>query len=249
MKYSFDSRIRFSETDENGLLTLAGLIDYFQDVCTFQAEDLGIGFDYLIPSHRAWILASWQIMITRMPGLGETVAAATWPYEFKSFFGLRNCTLTDAQGRTCACANSVWILFDLEKNIPVRVGNDLLERYALSPRLDMDYASRKVALPKEHTVLDTFRIGRHHLDRNHHVNNAQYVQMAQAYLPEGFSFHQVRAEYLSQARLGDPVTVVEAETLRTASEAETALKDPFLSSITIGLQGPDGKSYAVVEFS
>ena len=41
--YTFDSRIRYSETDSEGKLTMASIINYFQDCSTFQSEDLGLG--------------------------------------------------------------------------------------------------------------------------------------------------------------------------------------------------------------
>lgn len=41
--YTFDSRVRYSETDENGNLSLESLIDYMQDCTNFQSEDLGVG--------------------------------------------------------------------------------------------------------------------------------------------------------------------------------------------------------------
>ena len=41
--YTFDSRVRYSETDSGGKLTMASLINYFQDCSTFQAEELGVG--------------------------------------------------------------------------------------------------------------------------------------------------------------------------------------------------------------
>ena len=47
MIYSFDTRIRFSEIDENGFLRFDNFINYFQDCSTFQSEDLGIGVEYL----------------------------------------------------------------------------------------------------------------------------------------------------------------------------------------------------------
>ena len=43
MKYSFTSRIRYSEIGEDGNLTLPGLINYFQDCSTFQSEAIGEG--------------------------------------------------------------------------------------------------------------------------------------------------------------------------------------------------------------
>ena len=47
MNYSFNSRVRYSETGENGKLTLPGVLNYFQDCCTFHAEkitDIWYGF-------------------------------------------------------------------------------------------------------------------------------------------------------------------------------------------------------------
>ena len=41
--YTFESRIRYSETDSEGKLTIASLINYFQDCSTFQSQDLGLG--------------------------------------------------------------------------------------------------------------------------------------------------------------------------------------------------------------
>ena len=41
--YTFDSRIRYSETDETGALSLLGVINYMQDCSTFQSEDIGLG--------------------------------------------------------------------------------------------------------------------------------------------------------------------------------------------------------------
>lgn len=41
MKYSFNSRIRYSETGENACLTLPGILNYFQDCSTFTQRQSG----------------------------------------------------------------------------------------------------------------------------------------------------------------------------------------------------------------
>ena len=69
--YSFDSRVRYSEVDEDRKLSLTGVINYLQDCSTFQSEDLNQGIDYLTQKHRAWLLSSWQIIVDRYPKLGE----------------------------------------------------------------------------------------------------------------------------------------------------------------------------------
>ena len=41
--YSFEGRVRYSECDDAGRLSLVSLINYFQDCSTFQSESLGLG--------------------------------------------------------------------------------------------------------------------------------------------------------------------------------------------------------------
>ena len=69
----------------------------------------------------------------------------------------------------------------------------------------MDYAPRKIKLPDDMTSQESFTVQKHHLDTNHHVNNCQYICMAEDFLPEDFKVYQMRAEYKKAALLGDMV--------------------------------------------
>ena len=69
----------------------------------------------------------------------------------------------------------------------------------------MDYASRKIALPKETKAGTPFPVRRYHIDTNEHVNNCQYVQMAQEILPDPEGIFKMRAEYKKSAVYGDMI--------------------------------------------
>ena len=71
--YTCGSRVRYSETDEYGKLSLTGIMNYLQDCSTFQSEDNGLGVAYFIDRHKAWWLSSWQIVVDRYPTLGEKI--------------------------------------------------------------------------------------------------------------------------------------------------------------------------------
>ena len=43
--YQFDSRVRYSETDEQGRLSVTGILNYLQDCSTLQSEDIGLGIE------------------------------------------------------------------------------------------------------------------------------------------------------------------------------------------------------------
>lgn len=234
MIYEFSGRVRYSEVDENAKLTLKGLVNYFQDVSTFHSEHLGVGLDYLGKKHQAWILSSWQIVIDRLPMLCEEVTSQTWSYEIKGFYGRRNFALLDGAGNKTAWANSVWVLLDTQEQRPVRPSADMVEKYGTETRLDMDYAPRKIAIPEGGVREESFAIGKHFLDTNHHVNNGQYIAMAEEYLPAGFSVRQVRAEYKKQAKLHDIVMPV--------IYRQSGL-------ICVSLCSEEGQPYAVIEFA
>ncbi|MCI8534175.1 MAG: acyl-[acyl-carrier-protein] thioesterase [Hungatella sp.] len=205
--YHFDSRVRYSETDEKGQLSLTGILNYFQDCSTFQSEDLGMGVRYLSEHNRAWWLTSWQIIIDRYPILGERIVVSTWPYDFKGIYGYRNFTLQNLKGEYLVRAASVWFLFDTRQQRPIRVQESDIRGYGTTrPRLEMDYTPRKIEVPKEYEEKKPVLVERHHLDTNHHVNNAQYVEIAKECLPDDIDIKELRAEYKKAAVLGNYMT-------------------------------------------
>lgn len=203
--YSFDSRVRYSEIDEDQELTVTGIINYLQDCSTFQSEDLGLGIDYLNRHHRAWWLSSWQIVIEKKPRLGEKILISTWPYDFKGIYGYRNFTIRDEKGDYLVKANSVWFFFDTEAGRPVRVQEEDIRGYrnGEEKRLEMDYAPRRIELPESYETAEPIAVARHHIDTNHHVNNAQYVEIAREALKENVKIRELRVEYKKAAVLGD----------------------------------------------
>ena len=202
--YTFNSRVRYSETDEEGRLSILGIINYMQDCSTFQSEDAGVGVAYLDASQKAWLLSSWQIMIDRYPRLGETITVGTWHCAFKGIYGYRNFVLRDEGGSDVVRAESRWFLYDTMKNAPVRVRREDIAPYGMpEPRLELSPAPRKIPIPDQCETREAIVVSRHHIDTNHHVNNAQYVEMAREAIPEGLVIREIRADYKKAAVLGD----------------------------------------------
>ena len=171
MIYQFDSRVRYSEVDENRRITLLSILNYFQDCSSFHSEKIGFGIDYLKEKQCAWVLSSWQIVLGELPVFGQEITVQTWPYSFKGFLGERNFCIRDEKGEKLAWANTLWTYVDLKTGHPTRVPKEEQEAYVLHEKLDMDYAPRKIALPEEMEKKEYFLIVKHHIDTNHHVNN------------------------------------------------------------------------------
>lgn len=231
--YTFDSRIRYSETDSEGKLSLEALLNYFQDCSTFHSEELGLGLAYLKEHRLVWVLSSWQIVVERYPSLCERVEVGTFPYEFRGFLGFRNFFMKAEDGSCLAKANTLWSLLSTETMKPASPPAAMLEGYALEPKLEMEYAPRRISIPENGSGRESIVVRQYHLDTNRHVNNGKYVEMAMEYLPERFRIRQMRAEYKRQALLDD-------------------ILYPYVArangSYVISLRDQDGAPYVNVEF-
>ena len=232
--YTFQSRVRYSETDKSGFLSLNAVVNYMQDCSTFQSEDLGIGLDYLKEHHYIWLMNSWQIVLKNLPRLGEKITVGTFAYGFKGIYGYRNFLIKDEEEKELALANSIWVLYDTEKNIPKKVSTEHVEGYPIEPKLEMESMPRKIQIPEQGEKREAFPVRYYHIDTNQHVNNGQYIQMAQEFLPEDFKVGQVRAEYRKSAVYGDwihPYVITQS--------------DKYI----VCLNETEEKTFAVIEFS
>ncbi|MBE5963149.1 MAG: acyl-[acyl-carrier-protein] thioesterase [Lachnospiraceae bacterium] len=232
--YSFESRVRYSEVDHNKYMDLSSIINYFQDCSMFQSEDLSVGLDYLESKKRVWMLSSWQIIVNRRPVLGENITIGTWAYGFKGMYGYRNFVIKDQHGQVVAAANSIWIYMDTVTLRPTRVFPEDVKAYGTEPRYEMEYADRKILVPDNLEEKDPFTVVKSNIDTNQHVNNGQYVKMAEEYLPESFQIRQMRADYKKSALLGDTII------------PHVSLSD---TKCTVILSDAANTPYAIIEFT
>lgn len=234
--YSFKSRVRYSELNhQNGLLDCSSIINYFQDCSTFQSEDLNRGLEYLHAANRVWLLNSWQLEIIKPARLGDLITLGTWAYDFRGAYGYRNFIMKDDNDQVLAVAKSIWVYVDTETGKPTRIPKDyaITSGYGMEPPYPMEPAERKVEIPGPLTLSEPFPIIKSNIDSYNHVNNGQYIKLAEEFLPERFTASSMRVEYRAQAVLGDIILPM------------IGVQD---GRITVVLADQAKKPYAIVEF-
>jgi acyl-ACP thioesterase len=181
----------------------------------------------------AWVLNSWQIIIDEDIDFGESIRVGTVPYDFKSMYGYRNFWIEN-NDKVVVKANSIWVLLDTVTGMPVKVTDEIASAYPIGEKLDMNYGERKIKIVGEGMEKEAFRIKKYHIDTNGHVNNAQYIQFAEEYLPDDFKIRMIRAEYKKAAKYGNiivPVVYLDEKKL------------------TVSLNDQEGNIYAIVELT
>lgn len=231
--YRYEKKVGYSVTDETLTMTIPAILDSFQDVAIFEAEEGRINMDYLAERHIAWLLGAWKIVIERRPKLNERINIATSPYDFKGFLGYRYFTLSGEDGSIIVKAASIWTLIDTDKQCPVKLTQEMINNYELQKIVDMDYTSRKIPLLGEGTEGEHFTVRKYQIDSNRHMNNVEYVKLAMESLPTDAVVRELRTEYKKAAHLGDQVIL-------KISSADDKWQ--------VVLHDEQGEAYAVVEF-
>ena len=232
--YSMKSHVRYSEADNEGIITPDSIVNYLQDCTMVHSESVGRGVSQLSDANGYWFLSAWQIQILRAPVLFENITVTTCPYEFKGFFGNRNFEIISETGEQLVRANSVWVYFDAATGKPARIPQDEKDAYELSEtKLDMDYAPRKIQLPDNLVEYPYVPVKIQQIDTNQHVNNCEYIRTFMDVTGCTKVPRQIRAEYKQSAVMGNTF-------------------HPFVykddTKCVADLRGDDNTAYAAIEF-
>jgi medium-chain acyl-[acyl-carrier-protein] hydrolase len=71
--YEKQYHVGLGDVDFQKKLKISALFNFFQDIASLHAEDLGVGIDRLMNGYGVtWVLTRIRVDINRMPHLGET---------------------------------------------------------------------------------------------------------------------------------------------------------------------------------
>lgn len=259
--YEFEERIRYSETTENGLCSILALVNYLQDCSTFHSEDAGAGMEYLKERHRAWFLSSWDIYIDRMPRLCERIIVGTCPREIKGIMAHRNFWIRAAGKENTdylVRADSQWFSMNLETGKPERVTMEMVEPYGeIRNVLQLPQSKRRIVLPEEMQCCEAVQIQPHHIDSNHHVNNAQYIAIAAEAALQSDAYRQKKQTTGTEERTDGTGQgqIPELKRIRAEYKQAAVLHDVIIpyagmteDGMVVSLKNKNGETYANVEF-
>lgn len=231
--YETKVRIPYNDIGTDAYMTETGIINEFQNCCTFQCEDIGYGLRYLSERKIGWFVISWQVHIYERPYYGEEITVITLPHLLKGPFGYRNFVMKNRDGKVLAEANSIWILMNLLDVTPVKVPEDMKAAFGLDEPLPIKWPNRKIKPDENREMVYEFEVSPMHVDTNGHMNNTYYIDGARGALPKGFSTKEMYVEYKRQAKLGDRILV-------SLSHLENGFQ--------VVLEDETGEPYAAVNF-
>ena len=187
-------QIRSYEVDCHHRLSVLAIFNFMQEAASRHAEALGVSIQQLLADNYTWLLSRLKIKISSLPVWQDWINIRTWPSGAQRLFALRDFELQDINNQVVAAAVSAWLVLDVEKRRPVRIG---------------PFVERLKPLEGDHILPDTlsklpglafrapgkqFVVRHRDLDINQHVNNASFVEWLVESIPIGILNSSVLAE-------------------------------------------------------
>ena len=113
LKYEQKFVIAVDEVDYREMLKPSALLQYFQDLATAHAVELGIGYRSLLEKDMCWVISRLSYRVKKYPALGEEVTAVTYPKKPRIVDVNRDYYVTDSNGNVVITGTSKWCVIGI----------------------------------------------------------------------------------------------------------------------------------------
>lgn len=218
-----------------GTMKTSAFFSVLQDVSDEHIALYGAGYNDMLKQGLLWIIANQRAEISRMPRLGEKMTVRTWTGSNKHVFLPRYYTVW-VGGEMISKAAICWTFMYSEsrelvgaEDCPVHIRTNIEEMkpFELNPlsgpkpvkgavnsvnhaanassSTDIDTDSDNTANQIKEAATD-FTVPHEYIDRNGHMNNSFYFDIADQLVEAGREPSSITARYTSEAMEGDVLT-------------------------------------------
>ena len=154
-----------------------------------------------------WVVVRYELNFKKTPVPGDRLLIQTWALPFRHKLSQRNYVLSDKDGNAVITAAGVWAIVDrctrnmvepeqFPIHLPEEKNEIMISRPAAPNKLDTSYSDEYIVIESD-------------LDTNLHMNNTRYFDLAEDRINRlingNMHLKQVRAAYLTEARMGERI--------------------------------------------
>ncbi len=203
-------KIHSYEIDIKGNATLPVLCKLMQESASNHAEHLQVGYDFLKEQNLIWVISRQLIHIYSYPRWGDTITVHTWPSGKGRMYWQRDFKILNQQNAVIGVATTIWFTVDLETRKP-RKTEDFFTLDVEDAEQVFPYKLEKLNDIEKSDFSKTSEVSYFDLDIHAHVNNVRYIEwILESFsydFQKGYSLKEIEINFLSEARVGEGVTV------------------------------------------
>jgi acyl-ACP thioesterase len=140
----------------------------------------------------------------------EKITIRTWISKYSSIKGLRENIIYDGKGSVIGRAKGLWLFFDIKRRVPVRIFDDIKEKWSCFPEESISYDIRKkIETIDSASYKKSFIVHRYDMDSNKHVNNLKYLQWLIETIPndilDNYYLYSIDGRFIGEAQFGHTI--------------------------------------------
>ena len=188
-KYEF----RYGDLDKNGRIKVSTVLDLLQDAAIEHASVSGLDADFLESQSIVFLLDGWRIKFIKHLNKNE-VTVSTGIIRIRKCETLRKFEIIQ-DGECKAVVTSMWFAVNTEKKSIARLTDDFYSGFDSVSEDDNGLEYINLRPLKGAELAGSCRVTGRDIDSNNHMNNVKSVEVLLDYLPEDFSFSELRVKY------------------------------------------------------
>lgn len=193
-------RVKYSDVKEDLTISWESLEDMLQEAAILDYDQYGYGIEGRKQNHTAFLLLYLKINMIELPKWNEMIAIRTWCNELDKIYCYRNYEIINNQKQVIGTAFNKLLVYDLENKRPKKIDEQLSNNLELYHKFIYDnHANKynKIEHLEEQQTTNTeyFKIQKHDIDINGHVNNVKYIDFAQNTIEPINNAHNLDACY------------------------------------------------------
>lgn len=208
--YEKEFELYLRDTDKNNKMRYSSYLNLLQEVGGLHASMLGHGLSEEIKTKKAWIVIAWNLEVFKRPSWNEKIKVRTWIGKIDKIYHYRDYEILDESNEIVAKAVAKWVMLDgISKKI-VKSDETYAGKFPIVIKEDYDNNIDKVNSRinvDELTPIYEYKVQKRDGDKNNHMNNIVYLDLALEGLDEEFadSITNIEIHYKTECKCNDEI--------------------------------------------
>ncbi len=197
-KYINKYDIRYTDVDSFDTLKFSSILGILQEAACKSADELGFGYDVIMPQGIGFILSNWYVEMFKPVKLEDDLEIHTWPLTPKYVIFNRDFEIY-SNGEKVGVATSRWCMIDL-KTFTMLNMNKFFEGYDFSdfnPNRSVEFKAWKIPAATAAEPSYEKKVVFTDYDHYMHVNNTKYAD----FVIDCFTLDELQGKFLSRMQV------------------------------------------------
>ena len=195
--------------NKSGIATPVTILTLLEETAADHCHSINYSLYELHKRNVGWVLLAGVMKMYRYPNYKEKISIRTWLSEYSTVKGIRENEIYDEQKQIIGKARGLWVFFDIEKRKPVRIFEEIKNKWSFRTEKSLKQDIRTIEAIKTASNVMKFTVNRYDTDMNRHVNNIRYLQWLMESVPESITdnyyLYSINGRFIAEAQYGDTI--------------------------------------------